>query len=369
MSAEQDRRGDQTAAPPSPERWHHSPTASASGPDAGTPADDQPSDLYGFFFGGTNVDGIVSPHLPIDDGSSQTNLHIDGLYLRATDVTKGGFYVSGADRIHISGQTYIRTYHAPKIVLDMNVAGITEFWCDGIHGEGRPTDAIHVIGSGKRLTNVFIRSLRLGATENAIHIDASRPDQPPGHIAVRNAHFEFLDIEAFRCTGYIRMEQKVDIITRGDEEAPQILLGQDFNGEIWGGDIEKLHMASRLMTGLYHDGVTKVVDEFKYWPMLTFADARHERGEARPNIACGLRFKTANTAPTTIVNFLNDQLGQEITILFDDNNTTIHHDGRGHRIVLQGGRDCRGQQGDMITLVKIGAGWVEKCRSADSSAP
>jgi hypothetical protein len=192
------------------------------------------SSLYGFFFGGRNVDGVKSPHLPIDDGSSQTNLHIDGLYLRATEVTKGGFYVSGADRIHISGQTYIRTYRAPKIVLDMTDAGIMGFWCDGLHGEGRPPDAIHVIGSGKRLTDVFIRSLRLGATENAIHIDASRPDQWPGHIAVRNAHFEFMDIEAFRCTGDVRMEQKVDIITRGDEEAPQIILGQDFNGEIWG---------------------------------------------------------------------------------------------------------------------------------------
>jgi hypothetical protein len=252
--------------------------------------------LYGFFFSGTNVDGIVSPHLPIDDGSSQTNLHIDGLYLRATDVTKGGFYISGADRIHISGQTYIRTYRAPKIVLDMSVAGITGFWCDGLHGEGRPPDAIHVIGSGKRLTDVIIRSLRLGATENAIHIDASRPNQPPGHMGVRNAHFEFLDIEAFRCTGDIRMEQKVDIITRGDEEAPQIILGQDFNGEIWGGDVEKLHVASRLMTGRYHDGVSNVVHEFKYWPVLTFADVRDEHGEARPNIAGGLRFRTANIA-------------------------------------------------------------------------
>src|SRR5262245_14557214 len=59
------------------------------------------SGLYGFFFGGTNVDSVVSPYLPIDATSSQTNLHIDGLYMSATDVTKGGFYVSGADRIHI----------------------------------------------------------------------------------------------------------------------------------------------------------------------------------------------------------------------------------------------------------------------------
>jgi hypothetical protein len=327
------------------------------------------SSLYGFFFGGTNVDGIVSPHLPIVDGSSQTNLHIDGLYLRATDVIKGGFYVSGADRIHLSGHTYIRTYHAPKIVLDMHIAGITGFWCEGMHGEGRPPDAIRVIGSGKRLTHVFIRGLRVGATENAIHIDASRPDQLPGQMAVRNAHFEFLDVEAFRCTGDIRMEQKVDIITRGDEEAPQIILGQDFIGEIWGGNVEKLHVASRLMSGLYHDGVSNVVHEFKYWPILTFADVRDERGEARPNVAGGLRFRSANTAPTTITNFLNDQLGQEITILFDDNNTTIRHDARGHRIILQGGRDFGGQQGDMITLVKMGAGWVEKCRSVNSAAP
>jgi hypothetical protein len=145
-----------------------------------------------------------------------------------------------------------------------------------------------------------IDSLRLGATENAIHIDASRPDQSPGHIAVRNAHFEFMDIEAFRCTGDVRMEQKVDIITRGDEDAPQIILGQDFNGEIWGGAVEKLHVASRLMTGLYHDGVTNVVHEFKYWPMLTFADMRDEHGEARPIIAGGLRSRRRTPRPPSL---------------------------------------------------------------------
>jgi hypothetical protein len=96
---------------------------------------------------------------------------------------------------------------------------------------------------------------------------------------------------------------------------------------------------------------------------------RDEHGEARPSIAGGLRFKTANTAPTIVVNFLNGQVGQEITILFDDHHTTIRHDGRGHRIILQGGRDFRGQRGDMITLVKMGAGWVEKCRSMNSAAP
>jgi hypothetical protein len=37
--------------------------------------------------------------------------------------------------------------------------------------------------------------------------------------------------------------------------------------------------------------------------------------------------------------------------------------------LVQDGRDFRGQQGDMITLVKMGAGWVEKCRSVNSSAP
>jgi hypothetical protein len=56
-------------------------------------------------------------------------------------------------------------------------------------------------------------------------------------------------------------------------------------------------VASRLMTGRYHDGVSNVVHEFKYWPVLTIADVRDERGEARPNIAGGLWFKTANTAP------------------------------------------------------------------------
>lgn len=322
------------------------------------------SSLYGFFFGGTNVDGVTSPHLPIEDSSSQTNLHIDGLYIRAVQATKGGFYVSGADRIQLSGHTYIRTDIAPKIVLDLTVAGILGFWCEGIHGEGnaRPSDGIYVFGSGKRLSNVFIRSLGLGAANNAFHFEVRHPDVTDGSLSVRNAHFEFIDPEAFRCTGNIRMEQDVVIVTSGDEDAPEIFLGQDFTGEIWGGDFTKLHVASRNMAGLYHDGVNNVTYEFKYRPVITLPDVRDENGLARPNVAGATWFKTANTAPTTIVNFLGTQWGQEITLLFEDSNTTVRHSAN---ISLQGGVDFVGTPGDMLTLVKLGTGFTEKCRSVN----
>jgi hypothetical protein len=332
---------------------------------------------YGFSFGGTNVDGVVSPHLPIDDSSSQTNLHIDGLYMRAKDITEGGFYVSGADRVHLSGLTYIFTNTSPKVVLDMNVAGIMGFWCDGLHGEGGSKDAISVIGSGKRLSNVFIRSLGLGAQENAIHLDARHPDGSHGQMFIRNARFDFLDTTAFRCSGNVKMEQKVEIVTRGDDDSPNIIIGNvnpatgeesvtDFNGEIWGGDISKLTVASRIMAGLYHDGVHNVVHEFKHWPVLTFPDERDSDGVQHPSVAGGIRFRTANSAPTTIRNFLDAQRGQEITILIDDENTTIQHS---RNICLQGGVDFVGSRGDMITLVKMGAGFTEKSRSINLCPP
>jgi hypothetical protein len=102
------------------------------------------------------------------------------------------------------------------------------------------------------------------------------------------------------------------------------------------------------------------VHEFKYWPVLTFPDVRDERGEARPDIAGGLRFKTANTAPTTIVNFLNAQVGQEITILVDDDNTRFRHS---PNLGLQGSMDFAGSKGNIITLIKMGTGFKEKSRS------
>jgi hypothetical protein len=94
--------------------------------------------------------------------------------------------------------------------------------------------------------------------------------------------------------------------------------------------------------------------------LITFPDVCDERGEARPNIAGGLLFKTANTAPTTIVNFLNAQVGQEITILVDDNNTRFKPSSN---LDLQGSMDFVASRGNMITLVKTGTKFLEKSRS------
>ncbi len=75
----------------------------------------------------------------------------------------------------------------------------------------------------------------------------------------------------------------------------------------------------------------------------------------------GRRFWRANNGSPTIINAFNSgQDGQEITILAANGNTTIAH---GRTLILKGATPATLAQDQMITLVRQGKLWREKCRS------
>lgn len=89
--------------------------------------------------------------------------------------------------------------------------------------------------------------------------------------------------------------------------------------------------------------------------ITSFAD-----GDATPTVAGYRSFKTANTSPTTITDFDDGVLGQLITILINDADTTIQDNAN---ITLQGDVDFVGAQYDSVTLVQWTATvWVEILR-------
>ncbi len=91
----------------------------------------------------------------------------------------------------------------------------------------------------------------------------------------------------------------------------------------------------------------------------TFVD-----GDTTPDISGGSRFKTANTAPTTITDFDNqDPDGQTIIVLITDANTTIQDASSGSNIRLAGGMDFDFAAYDTLEFEYDGADWVEKSRN------
>ena len=81
---------------------------------------------------------------------------------------------------------------------------------------------------------------------------------------------------------------------------------------------------------------------------------------ATPDVSGSNTFKLANTAATTITDFINGRVGQKIELLFDNGNTTIQSNGS---IKLQNGIDFTGAQYDNMILVKWDATtWVQLTR-------
>ena len=79
--------------------------------------------------------------------------------------------------------------------------------------------------------------------------------------------------------------------------------------------------------------------------------------DATPDVSGSNVFKLANTGATTITNFINGRVGQSITLLFDNGNTTIQSNGS---VKLQSGEDFTGAQYDSMHLVKWDATtWVQ----------
>ena len=91
-------------------------------------------------------------------------------------------------------------------------------------------------------------------------------------------------------------------------------------------------------------------------------DETFTANNATPSVGNGTSnfFVTANTLATTITNFTNGYLGQEIRILANDANTTIQHNAG---LILRGGANYVMSNGDILSLHRQGSLWREFARS------
>lgn len=84
-------------------------------------------------------------------------------------------------------------------------------------------------------------------------------------------------------------------------------------------------------------------------------------GETTPDISNRRVWKTNNSVPTDITNFIGGRIEDVRYILFWDTNTTIKHNAN---INLAGDADFNGEVGDIIIFVKVGSKWYEVGRSS-----
>ncbi len=91
-------------------------------------------------------------------------------------------------------------------------------------------------------------------------------------------------------------------------------------------------------------------------------DETFTANNATPSVGNGTSnfFVTANASATTITNFTNGYLGQEIRILANDANTTIQHNAG---LILRGGANYVMSNGDILSLHRQGSLWREFARS------
>lgn len=87
-------------------------------------------------------------------------------------------------------------------------------------------------------------------------------------------------------------------------------------------------------------------DDLKW---ITFAD-----GDTTPSVLGSKKFRTANTSPTTISMFDDGYVGQEITVVFGDNNTTIDFYGGSSYIFGNAGVDYNFKQFEMLRAICSG---------------
>lgn len=90
-------------------------------------------------------------------------------------------------------------------------------------------------------------------------------------------------------------------------------------------------------------------------------DSKQEIGisGATPTVGLGERFVMTQVGATNVTNFLGGLEGDEITIRFNDNNSTI----KATNIYLQGGIDFVATLHDMLTIQYRGGSWRENSRS------
>ena len=89
-------------------------------------------------------------------------------------------------------------------------------------------------------------------------------------------------------------------------------------------------------------------------PVLVFAD-----GASTPSVIAGGNFATSNGKATIITDFKHGKNKKVITILFNDDNTTILSN---DNISLIGGFSLDALKGDGLTLVRLDGVWKEANR-------
>jgi hypothetical protein len=90
--------------------------------------------------------------------------------------------------------------------------------------------------------------------------------------------------------------------------------------------------------------------------MLSFTAA-----DTTPSVAYGKYFMCVNTAPTSITNFDDGRIGQEIIVKIDVNTTIVHAN---DKIRLRGDANMTGDANDMICLRLISTIWYEQWRNS-----
>jgi len=130
------------------------------------------------------------------------------------------------------------------------------------------------------------------------------------------------------------------------DSANQVLLGGTLNAN----------------TVLKHDnanatGRVGVQGRFALEIQTSFADAA-----TTPSVAAGNFWSAANTAPTTITNFINGVAGQIIYVYFTNGNTTIQNN---TDILLAGAVNFVGTADDVLTLWRDATKWREISRSVN----
>lgn len=98
--------------------------------------------------------------------------------------------------------------------------------------------------------------------------------------------------------------------------------------------------------------------------LLSGLRSRNLGGSSRPDVSKGVWFHCANQVPITIIDFVNAPPHvREITIWFNDANTTVQH---GTSLRLNGGANFISSPGASLTLCRpnhMGPAWHERCRS------
>jgi len=97
--------------------------------------------------------------------------------------------------------------------------------------------------------------------------------------------------------------------------------------------------------------------------MITSSITTFLNGDTTPSVSAGNIFKTANTATTTINTFDGGVAGQEIKVIFGDNNTNVDFTGTG--LKGNGGTDWSPVSGDHMTCIFDGINWY--CDVSDNT--